>query len=155
MRSAYKIACGLVLGVFLVPQAFAVQCYLTIYKASCWLNYNVTVQVSEAESHQSVSKIVIAKGKTWTRVSFPCEPSQTLSMEAQFLPTFWKDSEGRVYNGKRYWSLPKAVTEEGAVWTLEMCFPEAFDGVPYPPEAVGQCKCDPSGIPAVKLKVRD
>lgn len=142
---------GLCLGLG-VTQCFAFTCYLTLAKDSCWTNYDVTVNVLNATTSQLLGTATVPRGKSWDRISFPCTTNQELKFNATYSPVFWKSEVGHVYHEKQYVILPSVIDQsKEAAWNIPLCFAEAFASVPMPPEAAGDCHCDFSAIPPVKL----
>lgn len=128
----------------------AFNCFLTIAKDSCWLNYNVTVDMIDTKNGKTVASVVIPEGQAWTRIPFGCQPDQSFSFQAKFSPAFWNQDTDKVYPGHHYWSLPKLIKKGEAAWNLTICYPNSFSGVPLPPDASGQCLCNIKNIPAVE-----
>ena len=142
---------SMILGGFLFStQAMSLTCYLAVAKDSCWLNYDVTVSVVNTSSGASVANVLIPKGTPWVRASFACQAEQTFSLQAQYSPVIWQGTEGQKYNAKNYWQLSNITTSTQAQ-SLVLCYASDFAEVPIPPNAVGQCSCDVSKIPAVSL----
>lgn len=131
--------------------AMAFPCFITIVKDNCWTNYNVTVDVIDANTDKVLTTVVVPKGKPWVRSSFEATPRQQFMLRATFNPAFWKQDEGKQYFAKRYWALPEAVVGETTAWHVGACYPEQFLDVPMPPDAGSQCKCDKREIPEVQM----
>ena len=140
------VLCGL--GVSM--QSMSMTCYLTIVKDSCWVNYNVTTIVKDTSNGVAVASVVVPKNRTWVRVKFPCQSEQTFSFQAQYSPVMWQGTEGQQYNAQNYWQLPM-LTAATPAQSLALCYGRDFSEVPIPPSAKGQCSCDMSSLPAVKL----
>jgi hypothetical protein len=145
MRGVY----GLFLGVFVSP-LYAFQCYFTLAKDNCWLNYTVNVQVIDAATQKPIASIVVPKGKPWGRVAFTCEASQKLMYQATFTPIFWKSDEGKQFYAQKYWTLPDVANPKDTAWEIPVCFPSAFASVPFPPDAIAACACDFKSIPPIQ-----
>jgi hypothetical protein len=133
------------LSAFFSYQAFAFPCYVTVMKDNCWKNYNVTVDMEDTSTEKSLVSVVISDQESWARGKFDCHPKQTFKLLGQFTPAFWASDEGKVYYGKRYWSLPEQIGDNVA-WHMKLCYPSDFSEVPLPPDASGACQCDPSVI---------
>jgi hypothetical protein len=132
---------------------WAITCYYTLAKDNCWLKYNVTVEVMDALSAKVLTTATVPAGKSWTRVTFPCETNgQKLMYRAQFSPSIWDSEKGKVYMAKNYWSLPNGVNEGDSAWNVSVCYPSDFSEVPMTPEATGSCACDFSSIPEIPPK---
>lgn len=132
---------------------WAITCYFTLAKDNCWLKYNVTVDVLDAMSAKVLTSITVPAGKSWERVTFPCEiGGQKLMYHAQFTPSFWEGDTGKVYTAKNYWSLPAGIKPGDSAWNVSVCYPADFSEVPYPPDAKGTCRCDFSPIPVIPAK---
>jgi hypothetical protein len=130
-------------------QTFAFQCYLTLVKDSCWTNYEVKVVVLNSLNNEVLTTVMVPKGKSWTRQPFDCEPAMRLMYQASFQPVFWKSEENKTYWAIRYWSLPETIGPKESAWDIPVCYPSAFSAVPFPPDAIGSCKCDLFSIPPV------
>lgn len=102
----------------------------------------------DVENEKTVVKIDLPQDKLWVRQSFECHPKQTFRFESQFSPAIWKDDEGKIYKGKRYWSLPVS-TENAAAWNMTICYPDDFSGVPVPQDA-SKCGCDRTLAPPIQ-----
>ncbi len=119
-------------------------------KDSCWENYTLTVNVSNAATGEPVATIIVPQGQSWVRQAFTCQPKDDLSLKATFTPVFWQNDEGKIYSALRDWKLPDSVAKGDTAWNVTVCYPEEFSEVPLPPDASGSCKCDFSNIPPVK-----
>ncbi|CDZ78726.1 hypothetical protein BN59_03039 [Legionella massiliensis] len=146
MFSRYSVS---LLLVALSSQSFAFQCYITLVKDSCWTNYNVSMAVINSTNNQTITTVEAPKGKQWQRQPFQCEAAMKLMYNASFSPVFWENDKGKSYWALRYWFLPGEVKPNQSAWDIPVCFPSAFSGVPLPPEANGNCKCDFFSIPPV------
>jgi len=131
--------------------SWSFTCYITVAKDNCWANYNVNVEVIDSLSSNVLKKLEIPKGKTWDRQSFECDAMQKLMYQARFTPVFWKGEENKVYSAERFWFMPEKINPGDKAWTIDVCYPKDFGQVPMPPEAGGDCKCDFSSIPPLKL----
>ncbi|WP_367607186.1 hypothetical protein [Legionella sp. W05-934-2] len=129
-----------------------VTCYLNIVKDSCWNDFNVNVVAIDTSNRSQVAQATIAKGSKWTRVSFKCNPGQTLLYNATFTPAFWEADKDKVYHATQYWSLPNQLNPGDVAWELTICFPSSFSGVPFPPTAGSDCACQYDQIQPLKLK---
>ncbi len=142
----------LLLYIFSSP-LWAITCYFTLAKDNCWLKYNVSVDVIDAMSAKVLTTVTVPAGQLWTRVTFPCETNgQKLMYRARFSPYIWESEKGKVYDAKDYWTLPNQVKPGDSAWNVSACYPGDFSQVPFPPDAVGNCKCDFSTIPEIKPK---
>lgn len=107
----------------------------------------------DALSAKVLTTATVPAGKSWTRVTFPCETNgQKLMYRAQFSPSIWDSEKGKVYMAKNYWSLPNGVNEGDSAWNVSVCYPSDFSEVPMTPEATGSCACDFSSIPEIPPK---
>ncbi len=139
---------GLLLSIImLAQQAKAFPCFVTLVKDSCWIQYDVIIDVLDAVNDRILLTVTLPKGKKWSRESFEAEKGQQFMLRAHFEPAFWEADEGVRYFAKRYWSLPKEVQGETVAWNVGACFPEDFASVPMPPDAGPDCKCDRREIP--------
>ena len=135
-------------------EASAFTCFLTLVKNSCWKNYEVTVELTDASTNASMIKGVVPKGELFVRKQFDCEAAQAFNFSATFLPIIWESEKGKHYPGKTTWSLPPAVAKGDTAWNISMCFPEEFSEVPYPSDASGECKCDNKNLPPVPVPAK-
>ncbi len=142
----------LIASLSLAKPLLAFPCYFTLAKSNCWANYDVKVDVLDAVSRKILTTVQVAKGQTWTRQSFNCQPGQKLIYFASFQPSFWQSEKGKTYAALRFWALPSTVTEKDSAWEIPVCYPDAFSAVPFPPDAAGDCKCDLGSIPPIKPK---
>ncbi len=145
MRRLLILLCGLCC--FNYVQAF--PCFVTIVKDNCWLNYNLNVDVTNADTGKSIMKIIVPQGQAWVRQPFVCQTAETLSLTATFDPVIWESQADKVYTGKHYWGLPKAILKGHAGWNVTVCFSKDFAEVPLPPDAPGKCECDLKSIPPI------
>ncbi|QDP73014.1 hypothetical protein FOG18_10780 [Legionella israelensis] len=143
------------IGLFFSAQVMAFNCYLTLVKDSCWTNYNVTVDVIDAGENKTILTIEVPAGKSWNRQQFTCEPSQRLMYKAKFTPVFWQSEKGKSYMAIRYWVLPSSIKATDVAWNVSVCYPSDFSGVPFPPDAEGNCKCDFKSLPSIKASDAD
>ncbi|MGQ3891345.1 hypothetical protein [Legionella sp. CNM-4043-24] len=143
-RKLLALGCLLLSG-----QSLAFPCFMTAVKDSCWGDYNVTVNVSDAVSGETLATAMIPKGQFWTRVPFTCQGGQRLGYSASFEPVIWAGTENRIYEGTKYTLLPLAPKPTEKAWEIPVCFPQAFPGTSAPPTATGNCKCDMTSIPPV------
>jgi hypothetical protein len=144
----FKYCVFLVTGL-LSLNAHAFVCFLTMVKDSCWIKYNVTVDVIDASTGKTIETVIVPTNTPWVRQKFTCQPQQKLKYQAQFNPVFWADDKGVIYNAINYLTLPAAVQPQETAWNLNLCFPKQFSEVPFPPEGTGKCICDTSNIPPV------
>lgn len=143
---------GLISIFLAITKAYAFPCYVTVAKENCWVDYDVNVTVIDAKTRQPLSAVHIAKGDMWGRASFTCQPGETLMYSATFAPTIWDGEENNVYEALRFWSLPTAPRPKELAWEINVCFAQAFSGVPLPPQASGVCVCDFKSIPPIQAQ---
>ena len=136
----------------LATRGHTFTCYYSLVKDSCWTNYDLQVEVVDAKSNQKVLQITIPKGKSWARQEFACEPAQSYAYTASYQPVFWQTEVGKTYKSLRYWTMPYEITNQTSAWNISVCFPRDFAGVPFPPEAKGNCECDFKSLPEIKPK---
>ena len=129
----------------------AFSCYITVIKDTCWSNYNVSVHVLNSQS-QVLASVMIPKGTSWSREQFTCHPGEILDFEATFSPVFWEQEIKHKYFGKRHWHLPENPEKGLSAWNVTLCFAKEFSEVPFPPDAVGHCRCETKNISPVKLE---
>ncbi|MBA2711367.1 MAG: hypothetical protein H0U57_12350 [Tatlockia sp.] len=145
---------GFIILVSLSSQSFAFQCYLTLVKDTCWKNYEVNVNVLDSNNNDKVlTTVVVAKDKTWARQPFDCNPGMKLMYSATFKPVFWQSEVGKSYAAFKYWTLPNKIGADESAWDIPVCFASAFSAVPFPPDALGNCKCNFFDIPSVPPSV--
>lgn len=137
---------------FFSTPLMAFPCFFTLAKDSCWIDYDVTVVVTDADTSQQVLSINVPKGKSWTRQAFTCQTNQKLLYTATFEPTIWDNGKDAVYSAQHYWALPSAPTSKEKAWEIPVCYPAAFAAVPFPPNVSGNCQCDFDSIPAIPLQ---
>ena len=128
---------------------WAITCYYTLVKDSCWTKYNVSVDVMDAITNTVLTTVIIPTGKSWMRQPFSCKPAQKLFYKARFTPIIWESEKDAVYSATNYWSLPAAVKSGDSAWNVAVCYPADFSRVPLPPDATNHCACDLSGIPPI------
>ena len=135
---------------FWMHPAFAITCYMTIAKDSCWTKYDVEVQVIESATDTLITTVKIPKGEHYSRQTFPCKPALKMNYVARFSPVFWQTDKGKSYNALRAWSLPEKVNPSDTAWNVSVCYPSDFALVPFPPEGDGKCACDFKSIPEIQ-----
>ncbi len=131
-------------------QTWAFPCFVTLVKDSCWIDYNVTVTVMNAQTGKQVASLIAPQSQSWVRQSFTCQPGDSLTFSAIFTPVFWESDKGKVYPGQSNWQLPQEIKKTEAAWNINICYPSEFSEVPLPPEANGSCKCITDNIPPVQ-----
>lgn len=136
---------------FFSLDTLAFPCFITMVKDNCWKNYNVTVDVLDAQTNEILVTLDIPKGVPWSRKSFESNPKQRFMLRARFSPAFWSGEENKYYYASRYWALPEEIVGETTAWHVGACFPENFSSVPLPPDAGSNCKCDRREIPDVEM----
>lgn len=150
MRLQYFLS----MAALIVPlKLFALDCYLSVVKNSCWSNYEVDVDILKPDASGTVLfSAKVPKDKQWARIKVKCQPGQRFYARSQMFPVFWESEKGKYYYLKRYWALPKNVDKDTTALHVPICFPKAFSGVPLPPDATGNCKCDFDQLPPLELK---
>ncbi|MBA2651630.1 MAG: hypothetical protein H0U73_05110 [Tatlockia sp.] len=133
----------------LSSEALAFQCYLTLVKDSCWMNYEVQINVINSVDNSILTTVTVPKGKPWVRQPFDCNPGTKLMYQATFSPVFWESEKGKSYWAMTYWTLPEKIGAKESAWDIPVCFATAFSAVPFPPDATGNCKCNFLDIPPV------
>ena len=140
------------MSILFSANAHAVTCYITIVKANCWKDYDVTVNITDAENGKDLGDITIYEGDLWKREKFDCQAGETLALVAKFSPPIWEDDAGRDYKATRFWNLPKKASKDAVGWNVTVCYPEWFADVPTPPKGSADCACDMSKVPEFKLE---
>lgn len=135
--------------ILIANPVFAFTCYFTLAKDSCWINYDVTVNVLDASDNSQVTSINVPKGKSWNRQKFECQPGQKFMYSASFTPAFWENEKGATYEALQYWTLPATIASGTSAWELPVCYPKAFSEVPLPPTAGNDCQCSFKEIPPI------
>ena len=132
--SPFRIVLAIVIS-WLSLSAYAVPCYLTLVKDSCWKMYDVTVDIKDAVTNKQLGSIIVPLGTAWGRQAFECSGGETLALFAKFSPAFWK--------------LPDALKPGEVAWNVTVCYPKYFANVPLPPNATSNCMCDVDNIPKI------
>jgi hypothetical protein len=140
------------LGLCCTAPSWAITCYYTLAKDSCWTDYNVAVEVIDSKTGKTLTTVTVPKGKQWTRQTFPCEPAQKLMYMAHFYPVFWQSDVSKTYAALNFWSLPETINPGDSAWNVSVCYPADFAAVPVPPTANNHCACDFSSIPVIPPK---
>lgn len=147
------LAVGLGFSGQLLAIPAAISCYLTLAKESCWLKYNVSVNVIDAQTNKVLITVGVPAGTAWVRQPFPCLARENLMFNAKFAPVFWAEDKDKVFSGKDFWSLPSKINPGDSAWNENICFPKDFAEVPLPPDNVTKgCECDFKSIPAILPK---
>lgn len=133
----------------LISRAYSMTCYVTVVKASCWLNYDVHVKVLNGTTSGQLVTVDVPKEQQYARQTFPCNAKQELAFQAMFEPAFWDNERGMIYPGKQFIFLPAVEKTTDQAWNVPVCFPDAFSKTPYPPDAKGVCTCDFSVVPPI------
>lgn len=142
----------IVLGMCQLTQVHAFPCYVTLIKDSCWVNYEVRVNVIDVMGDKPLMTLTIPKGKTWVRQEFVCQPKQSVRLTATFSPPIWQQDAGKVYKGTRFWTFPEEVAPNQGAWNLNLCYSKHFAGMPLTPTNTGNCVCDASVVPIIEPK---
>jgi hypothetical protein len=137
------------LGIVLSTQTYAITCYLTMVKGGCWKKYDLTVDLSDADSGKVIRTVLVPGDQPWVRQEFECKAGDTLAVEAKFSPVFWEGDDDKTFKGQRYWKLPDEIKPGETGWNVTICFPKQFSDVPSPPEA-SNCDCDFTTIPKIE-----
>lgn len=135
----------------LCSSAYSIDCYFTVLKDNCWLNYDAKIDIIDNALDRAVVVVDIPKGEGWKRVRMKCEPKQSFRFLVSYSPEFWKGQEGKKYAGKRRISLPLTVKKNEVAWNIPLCYTTDFIGVPIPPTADRACVCDWSKVTPVKI----
>jgi len=139
---------AMLLSILLSSQTHAMKCYITMAKGNCWKNYDLSVDVVDANTSKKLATVVVFENRLWNRQAFECAAGQTLSMVATFSPIFWEGDESKTFSSQRYWKLPNEVKPGEKAWNVTVCFPKYFANVPMPPNAGQNCECDTTSIPS-------
>jgi hypothetical protein len=131
-------------------QIHAVECYITLIKDQCWKDYQVHLNIIDMSTHTNQLEIDLPKGEMWTRKKFDCQPGQIFNKSASFSPAIWQGDEQKEFASSAKINLPPSAPKEGAIWSIDICFPEGFSKVPTPVKDVGHCGCDKTNIPELK-----
>lgn len=130
---------------------WAFDCYFTLVKDSCWTKYDVTVDVTDANTLKPILTVNIPAGESWVREKFACKPLQKMAYKAHFSPEIWQGDANKTFSGQKFWELPDAIQSYQKAWNVEICYPKQFLSVPFPPDATGNCTCDFSKVTPLKL----
>jgi len=134
----------------LSSQIHAFPCYLTVVKDDCWSKYQVDITAVNADNNSQTTTVSIPVGQSWARQVFECQPNETLSFTAVFSPIFWQVDKGRSYEALSNWSLPQKISPGEKAWSITLCYPLQFNGVPLPPDASNHCSCDMTKVTPIK-----
>ena len=129
---------------------YTAQCTMTLVKASCWKDFDVTMNVYSSENDKLLVSVSAPKSTSFGRATFECKPMQSLSMTSTYSPVIWDADKGKVYKAIRFWVLPREEPPEGTIWEVKVCFPKQFSDVPLPQGDVNNCTCDMSALPPLK-----
>ena len=124
---------------FVYSHCMAFTCYVTLMKGDCWKNYDVTIDVKNNTSEETITIDTLKKDNMWLRKKFECKPAQSLGFRATFKPKIWKNSTDKDYRRKSFIYLPKTIEQGASAWEVPVCFSSDFTEVPIPPEATGNC----------------
>lgn len=138
-----------VVGLLLSQHLLAFNCYVTMVKDNCWLNYDVTVTILDTSTNQPVTVVTVPKGQSWVRQQFVCQANQNLLYTAKFSPNVWDGTGNVVYPAKKFWALPTIIRAGETAWEIPICFADAFAQVPASSTAIGVCQCNFTEIPAL------
>lgn len=86
---------AMLLSILLSSQTHAMKCYITMAKGNCWKNYDLSVDVVDANTSKKLATVVVFENRLWNRQAFECAAGQTLSMVATFSPIFWEGDESK------------------------------------------------------------
>ena len=154
LLSLQKRSCMKYLGILLSTllfsqQTFAVTCYLTMVKGECWKSYDLTVDISDADTGKAIKTVLVPEGQAWIRQEFDCKPGNTIALAAKFSPVFWERDDDKTFQGQRYWKLPDVIKPGETGWNVTVCFPAQFADVPAPPAGNSHCHCNFTNIPKI------
>lgn len=130
-------------------QASAFTCFLTLLKDSCWTDYDITVNMGNAVTGKPVLTLSVPKGKSFSRQEFTCQAGEVFNYTATFSPIFWESDKGKIFKGKRTWSLPNSIKKGDTAWNITICYPDEFSEIPLPPTANSNCQCSSQNLPPV------
>lgn len=142
----------LAIGIFfwMIGQAYAVECYVTLIKAPCYQDYDVHFTLSDSVTKKAILELDLPKSQFWTRKSFQCTPGQVVGISSSISPVIWEEDAGKIYEGTHFTKFPDIEPPTGTIWAIDVCFPVQFSKVPIPPKITGSCGCDKSSIPPLK-----
>ncbi len=129
--------------------SYALQCYITVITAPCWSGYDVSVDILDSSNNTLISTVKIPKGAHYGRVNFECKPAQVFAAQATFEPAVWIQDAHKRYSGSRFWKLPDDAPQQGAIWSIDICYPTQFADLPNSTSA-DSCNCSLEGVPVVK-----
>lgn len=148
-----KISLLLALG--FVTKAMAFTCYFTVVKDSCWTDFDLKVTALDTRDKSVLTTAVIPAKQSWTRTSFDCNPGQQLEYNAIFSPTFWENDKDKIFRSKKYRLLNSKIEPTDVAWDIQVCFPEEFAEVPFPPKGDKNCRCDFSLVTPIQNKEKN
>lgn len=134
----------------LSSQAYAIDCYITIMKGTCWKDYDVTIEAFDATTGDSLIPKTHLDGKDptklndfWVRVPFKCQAKQGIKFGASFSPAIWENNKGKIYPSADTIYLPETAKKDIFAWNIPICYPSGFSNLPIPPALSGSgCNCD-------------
>ena len=95
---------------------YAVDCYITFMKGTCFEKFNVTLKVHNNTTHEKIMNDItlpITSGNDmknfWVRLPFNCKKEEAIRLVSTFTPTIWDDQKPQDYQGNRIWTLPAEV----------------------------------------------
>lgn len=118
-------------------------------KSKCWADYEISTNITDANSGEQLLSIIIPDNKLWIRKKFECHAGQSLNYTASFDPVFWASDQGKIFNGAQQTKLPDHINADETAWNITICYPTQFENIPMPPEAKSSCTCDLSQVPPV------
>jgi len=129
--------------------SYSVQCYITVISAPCWSGYDLSVDILDTANNSLISTVKVPKGSHYGRVNFECKPAQVFAAQATFEPAVWINDAHKIYNASRYWKLPDNAPQQGAIWSIDICYPTQFANAPNS-TSTDSCKCSLEGIPVIE-----
>lgn len=130
-----------------IPQTTGrLTCRVMASKGTCWKNFDVTFQVRDVNSDKILATIELNKKTLSKEVDFHCATFENVMMTTQFTPPIWENEKDKSYRSSRIWTVPKIAlapaTHTREFWTMPVCFPKDFAGVPTPIFGnVTDCSC--------------
>lgn len=136
-----------VAGCLLFPLSAAAEivCELRVVKNTCWEDYEITVDVVEAEVDKPITQVVVPKNLQSKGEQFSCPKVDKITLHGKFDPPIWQDQKGVSYKAKQVWDVPRTFPEDTERWTITVCFPNDFIAVPIPPKIQLPCLCKYQG----------
>ena len=119
---------------------------MLLAKSACWKNYEVSVDLVDYKTHESLARYELPKTENGEKVikkTFPCTPAQQVYLSAKFSPPIWQNQKDKAYRSIQIWQIPTQALGAHSKLKLQACFAKDFANVPMPTTGdVSHCSCD-------------